>query len=77
MKVLRAVLVLGVDVLGWAAVLVLGAGWGVFGCLTAGPDITWVALEGRLLDRGLICSTAYRQVILTQSADQSVSVSEL
>lgn len=54
-KVLRAVLVLGVDVLGWVVLLVLGAGCGVLGCLTAGPD--WVALEGRLLDRGRICNT--------------------
>lgn len=60
-KVFRAVLVLGVDVLGWVVVLVLGAGWGVLGCLTAAPDITWVALEGRLLDRGRICNTAHRQ----------------
>lgn len=57
MKVLGAVFELGVDVLGWVVVLVLGAGWGVLGCLTACPDITWVALEGRLLDRGRICNT--------------------
>lgn len=60
-KFLSTLLVLGVDVLGWVVVFVLGAGWGVLGCLTAGPDITWVALDGRLLDRGRICNTAHRQ----------------
>lgn len=58
-KVLRAVL--GVEVLGWAVALTLGAGCGVLGCLTAGPDTAWVALAGRLLDRGRICITAGRQ----------------
>lgn len=56
-KFLAGVFVVGVDVLGWLVVLVLGVGWGVFGCLTAGPDFTWVALEGRLLDLGRFCDT--------------------
>lgn len=44
----RGALGLGVDVLGWVLVLVLGAGWGVRGCL---------AVEGRLLDLGRIFTT--------------------
>lgn len=53
------VLVFGVDVFGCVVVLVLGAGCEVLGCLTAGPDITCAALEGRLLDRGRICNTTH------------------
>lgn len=49
---------MGVEVLGWAGSLSLCADWGVWDFLTAGPDITWVVLEGRLLDRGRICTTA-------------------
>lgn len=56
--VLPAALLLGVDVLGWT-VLVLGAGCGVLGCLML--DVTWLALEGRLLDRWWLCITARGQ----------------
>lgn len=36
---LWADLVMGVDVLGWVLVLLLGAGCGVLGCLTVAPDM--------------------------------------
>lgn len=60
-------LVLGVDVLGCVVVLILGAGCGVLGCLTAGPDITCVALEGRLLDRGRIWNATQVMEIISSS----------
>lgn len=60
-KLFKAVLELGVEVLSWAVALVLGAGWGVLGCLIAEADAPWLALEGRLLERGRICNTEWRE----------------
>lgn len=74
-KDLTAALVLGVDVLGWALLLVLGAGCGVLGCLTA---VICVALEEKLLDRGRICrATPTTNKKITQLNTISGSVSEL
>lgn len=64
--ILTAFLELGVDVFGWMEALVLGAGCGVLGCLTADADIGWLALEGRLLERGRTCITEIREESVAQ-----------
>lgn len=53
---------LGVDVFGWMKPLFLGAGCGVFGCMTVGAGTAWLALEGRLLERGRTCITSHKPV---------------
>lgn len=43
----------GVEVLGRVLVRLRGVGCGVCCCLGAGPDITRVTVDGKLLDLGL------------------------